>query len=58
MNVITCQLCKQEILVVPDVKTMTEAIKNHAKTKHPALEYEVEDCLIAELFKKIRIKVT
>ncbi len=57
MLTICCPLCKEEILIVPDKKEMGKAIEEHAKRKHPELEYETEDHLNALLFKKVTEKL-
>jgi hypothetical protein len=51
MKTITCPLCKDEILFVPDFRAMDKAISGHAKKKHPKIQYEVEDHLHALMFK-------
>ena len=57
MLTIRCPICKEEILIVPDKKEMGKVIEEHAKRKHPELEYETEDHLNALLFKKVTEKL-
>jgi thiazole synthase ThiGH ThiG subunit len=51
LETVKCQICGDEILIVPDAKAMAKAVKNHARRKHKALQYEVEDCLMADIIK-------
>ena len=44
-------------MIVPDKKEMGKVIEEHAKRKHPELEYETEDHLNALLFKKVTEKL-
>ena len=57
MKIILCPICKEELLLIPDVHAMKTAIKNHIDT-HNELTVEEKERFASDLIKRVFMVAT